>query len=130
MDGEHALLGAPDHVNDENSRVGALFATHFGRMALAVSPREVSAGETLAFASCGGAPFGNALLVVVGVDDRDTFLPIGFGRFDVVGHDEGAWMFESPVPPGFTGLHLIFQTFGDAVDGGVGFSNRVGVDFH
>ncbi len=96
-------------------------------LALSADPNDVGPGETLTFATSGGAPGMLMMLAAVAVDGVPLFLTVDVGSFD----GTGTRSLVVDVPDCLAGFDVDFQSVGfEAWNARVGWSGVASVHFH
>ncbi len=84
------------------------------------SPEVAYAGDQFTLRTCGGKPNGLFLLFAVELNGTPSFTKLLLGSYDSLQEWEGSL----PLLPGLEGLDVLWQVFGQGVDGNLHASNR------
>ena len=127
LSGGVALVGAYQRDGGGVLDAGSAIVFPLHDLVLDASPNTVVAGDPLTLTTCGGLPFGAAILAVVDINGSNVFRVLFLGMFDADGRLSLPVV---SVPSGLAGLQLGFLSVGVYKPGRNGFSNEETVVFN
>ena len=109
LEDDVVVLGAPGDDRPVAEAAGSARVYHLnaGGLALDASPNSPAAGGSMSFNTYCGPPGQPAFLYTVSIDGTPLFLRVAKGSFDANGQDT----LGAVVPPGLSGLVVVFQSF-------------------